>query len=179
MQIDRVLRLYLFENLIHEGDIIDVLPIGLSHLVFAAIVPIPSKRLGKDGNEMIGLGDSVKVGQINNGRGAMASLLGAAENEDNRNRFLQESRYEHSKGTILSPQRQRGVTKSSGLECHWGEQKMNKQDSRPEKRSPRYAHQIPTMQSIRSALAEHNIDPGSGCEQGREQVPQKRAKTEF
>ena len=84
----------------HEGDIVDVLPIGLSHLVFAAIVPIPSKRLGKDGNEMVGLGDSVKVGQINNGRGAMAGFLGTVENEDDRNRFLQESRYKHSKGAI-------------------------------------------------------------------------------
>ena len=136
MQIDRVFRLYLFDNLIHEGDIIDVLPIGLSHLVFAAIVPIPSKRLGKDGNEMVGLGDSVKVSQINNGRGAVAGFLGTVENEDDWNRFLQASRHKHSKGAILSPERQRGVAKSSGLKCHWGEQRMNKQDSRAKKRSP-------------------------------------------
>src|SRR5260221_2533419 len=47
MQIDRVLRVYLFENLIHEGDIIDVLPIGLSHLIFAAIVQFPANASGK------------------------------------------------------------------------------------------------------------------------------------
>jgi hypothetical protein len=82
---------------------------------------------------MVGLGDSVKVGQINNGRGAMAGLLGAVENEDDRNSFLQESRYKHSKGAILSPERQLGVTKSSGLECHRGEQKMNKQTPAPKK----------------------------------------------
>ena len=97
----------------------------------------------------------------------MAGFLGAVENEDDWNRFLQESRYKHSKGAIMSLERQRRVAKSSGLECHWGEQKMNKQDSRPEKRSPPYTHQIPAIQSIRPALAEHNIDRGSGCEQGR------------
>ena len=81
-QVDPVGQFYVFENLIHESDIIDPLEVGLGLLVLAAIIPISIEGLGKKGDKMAGFGDSVKVGEINNRCSAPTWLLGAVENED-------------------------------------------------------------------------------------------------
>jgi hypothetical protein len=102
MLIDRILGFHLIEDLVHESNVIDALEIGLSHLVFASVVPIPVESLWEDGNKMIRFGDAIKVSQIDDRLGTVSRRLGAMENEHDRNRFLQMRRYEYSKGSVLA-----------------------------------------------------------------------------